>query len=67
MWGEAVAAAAVLQPGQQLSLESLCSWCADRLSKYKIPKRLLIVDGLPRNAMGKVTKPAVAELFAARC
>ena len=62
-WGEAVAAAVVLHDGQELSLDSLRSWSQDRLSKYKIPKTLLVVDSLPRNAMGKVTKPAVAELF----
>jgi acyl-coenzyme A synthetase/AMP-(fatty) acid ligase len=29
-----------------------------------VPKDMLLVDDLPRNAMGKVTKPAVKELFA---
>lgn len=62
-WGEAVAAAAVLADDQLLNLETLRDWCGDRLSRYKIPKQLLIVDQLPRNAMGKVTKPKVSELF----
>ncbi len=62
-WGEAVAAAVVLHDGQELSLDSLRSWSQDRLSNYKIPKTLLVVDSLPRNAMGKVIKPAVAALF----
>jgi malonyl-CoA/methylmalonyl-CoA synthetase len=62
-WGEIVALAAVLESGEELSLEGLREWCQDRLSKYRIPSRLLVVDELPRNAMGKVTKPAVCELF----
>lgn len=62
-WGEIVALAAVLKDGEQLSLESLQEWCQDRLSNYRIPRRLLTVDQLPRNAMGKVTKPAVTALF----
>lgn len=62
-WGEAVAVAVVLKDGEALEIESLRSWCRDRLSTYKIPKQLLVVPALPRNAMGKVTKPAVAELF----
>lgn len=62
-WGEVVAAAAVLTDGETLSLKSLRTWCQDRLSHYKIPKQFLAVDQLPRNAMGKVTKPAVRELF----
>jgi malonyl-CoA/methylmalonyl-CoA synthetase len=62
-WGEAVCAAAVLAAGEELGQESLREWCRDRLSSYRIPRRLLIVDSLPRNAMGKITKPAVKELF----
>ena len=62
-WGEAVAAVVVLKDGASLDIESLRTWCRERLSVYKIPKRLLVVDALPRNAMGKVTKPAVRQLF----
>ncbi|MDA1278275.1 MAG: acyl-CoA synthetase [Verrucomicrobia bacterium] len=62
-WGEAVAVAAVLRESEELNLEALRSWCRDRLSTYKIPKRLRVVESLPRNAMGKVTKSAVRELF----
>ncbi|TWU24835.1 Long-chain-fatty-acid--CoA ligase [Novipirellula galeiformis] len=62
-WGEAVAAAVVLKHSQALELESLRGWCKDRISPYKIPRKLLVVEELPRNAMGKVTKPAVSQLF----
>jgi len=62
-WGEAVAVAAVLVAGDELDLEALRAWCRDRLSTYKIPKKFLAVDLLPRNAMGKVTKPAVQKMF----
>lgn len=62
-WGEAVAAAVVLSEGAALELKALRDWCRDRLSVYKIPQRLLVVDALPRNAMGKVTKPSVRQLF----
>jgi malonyl-CoA/methylmalonyl-CoA synthetase len=62
-WGERVCAALVLQPQQQLTLESLRRWAKELLAVYKIPTRILSVVELPRNAMGKVTKPAVVELF----
>ena len=62
-WGEAVAVAVGLQAGSTLELESLRSWCRERISAYKIPHRLLIVKKLPRNSMGKVTKPDVQTLF----
>lgn len=62
-WGEAVSAACVLNDGASLDLASLRDWCKGRLSVYKIPQRLEVVAELPRNAMGKVTKPAVRTLF----
>ncbi len=62
-WGEAVTAVVVLKPGASLELPALRDWCKGRLSVYKIPHRLRCVDELPRNAMGKVTKPAVRALF----
>ena len=61
-WGEAVTVAIVLKSGM-LELAALRDWCKGRLSVYKIPQRLKIVSELPRNAMGKVTKPAVKALF----
>jgi acyl-CoA synthetase (AMP-forming)/AMP-acid ligase II len=46
-----------------MDLRALRDWCKSRLSVYKIPQRLVLVKKLPRNAMGKVTKPAVRGLF----
>jgi malonyl-CoA/methylmalonyl-CoA synthetase len=62
-WGERVAAAVVLRHGAKLDFDGLRSWSKERLAPYKVPSRLRVVEALPRNAMGKVTKPAVAELF----
>ena len=62
-WGEAVAAAVVLAEGESLELDALRDWCREHLSVYKIPKLLRVVESLPRNAMGKVTKLAVRDVF----
>lgn len=62
-WGEAVSAAVVTKDGAALGLPALRDWCKSRLSVYKVPQRLVVVKELPRNAMGKVTKPAVRGLF----
>jgi malonyl-CoA/methylmalonyl-CoA synthetase len=62
-WGERVCAAVVLRKDGELTVEALRQWGKERLAVYKIPSRLLVVDALPRNAMGKVTKPEVARLF----
>ena len=62
-WGETVAAAVITRPGEDLDLPTLTAWARDRMSNYKIPRSLLLVADLPRNAMGKVMKPVVRELF----
>jgi malonyl-CoA/methylmalonyl-CoA synthetase len=62
-WGERVAAALVLKDGETLDLPSLRSWARELLANHKLPSRLLVLDTLPRNAMGKVVKPALAALF----
>ncbi len=62
-WGERVCAALVLLPGCALEIGDLRAWAGERLAPYKIPREILPVPELPRNAMGKVTKPDVKRLF----
>ncbi len=62
-WGEAVVAVIGLRDDASLDYESLKQWCDGKMSAYKIPKAIKIVDALPRNAMGKVTKPALKKLL----
>jgi malonyl-CoA/methylmalonyl-CoA synthetase len=62
-WGEAVAAVVALKGDGDMTVEDLKSWCDGKLSSYKIPKQLRVVDALPRNAMGKVVKPSLKPLF----
>ncbi len=63
-WGERVCAAVVPRTGG-LDGAALKAWARDRLAPYKLPRSILSVDALPRNAMGKVTKPAIRTLFEA--
>ncbi len=62
-WGEIVAVAATLADGAELTLADLQAWASERLSRHKIPRRLKAVPDFPRNAMGKVMKPAVRSLL----
>jgi malonyl-CoA/methylmalonyl-CoA synthetase len=62
-WGERVAAAVVLNQGKAIDLSSFRLWAKELLAAHKVPSRLLVLDALPRNAMGKVMKPALAALF----
>jgi acyl-CoA synthetase (AMP-forming)/AMP-acid ligase II len=47
-WGELVTAFVVLQPGRSLDLDELRRHCQGRLASYKHPRRLVVVDALPR-------------------
>ncbi|MBX6365924.1 MAG: acyl-CoA synthetase, partial [Gemmatimonadetes bacterium] len=63
-WGERVCAAVVAPPGSAgPASDELRAWARERLAPWKVPKEVRVVAELPRNAMGKVTKPAVRELF----
>ena len=62
-WGERIAASLVLRPHTTLDLENLREWAKHRMAAHKAPTRLLILEALPRNAMGKVTKPAIRQMF----
>ena len=63
-WGEVGAAFVVLDA--PVDEAELVSFCRERLARFKVPKRVHVVDELPRNSMGKIQKsdlrvPAAAE------
>jgi acyl-CoA synthetase (AMP-forming)/AMP-acid ligase II len=62
-WGEEVAAAVVLREPQEES--AILSFCKERLADFKCPKKLFIVDALPRTASGKIQRGAVAKALGA--
>jgi malonyl-CoA/methylmalonyl-CoA synthetase len=63
-FGEGVTAIVTLKPGAALTETDILSALADRLAKYKQPKRVLFIDALPRNTMGKVQKNLLRERYA---
>jgi malonyl-CoA/methylmalonyl-CoA synthetase len=62
-FGEGVTAAVVPRPGAALTEEAILSALGWRLAKFKTPKRVILVESLPRNAMGKVQKAALREAY----
>jgi acyl-CoA synthetase (AMP-forming)/AMP-acid ligase II len=62
--GEDVAAAVVLVPGSATTPDDLREHCAEHLADYKVPRRIMVVDELPRNATGKVLKAQVRQTLA---
>lgn len=55
-WGERVVAVVVKRPGRELSAAEIIAYCQERLAPYKTPRRVIFVDDLPRNTLGKVQK-----------
>ncbi len=55
-WIEAITAVVVLRPGQVVTEEALLAHARQHLAAFKLPKRVLFVDDLPRNTAGKLLK-----------
>jgi malonyl-CoA/methylmalonyl-CoA synthetase len=62
-FGEGVTAIVVASRGAALDEAALLKAIEGRLARYKAPKRVIFVDELPRNAMGKVQKAALRETY----
>ena len=55
-WGETPVAVVIAAPGSAVTIEELRSWCDGRMARFKQPTAVLVVDDLPRTALGKVRK-----------
>ncbi|HVM07391.1 MAG TPA: long-chain-fatty-acid--CoA ligase [Acidimicrobiales bacterium] len=57
-WGEVPRAFVVLRPGAAIDGggETLRTWASGRLAKFKVPKRIDVVDDLPKGGSGKILK-----------
>ena len=60
-FGEGVTAVVVLKPGASLDGKAILAALETRLARFKLPKSVIIVPDLPRNAMGKVQKNVLRE------
>ncbi len=63
-WGHEVAAAVVPRPGTPPTLEDLREFAGRSLAAFKLPRRLRVVDSLPRNASGKLLRSEIRSRFA---
>jgi malonyl-CoA/methylmalonyl-CoA synthetase len=62
-WGEIVVAAVAVTPGSQLTPDKIRALCKENLLDWKCPKRVLFVEELPKNRMGKVLIDRVRGFF----
>jgi malonyl-CoA/methylmalonyl-CoA synthetase len=58
-----VTAVVVCTKGSEVSEATVLSALDGRLAKFKMPKRVFVVDELPRNAMGKVQKNILRDTY----
>jgi acyl-CoA synthetase (AMP-forming)/AMP-acid ligase II len=63
--GEVGMAWVVVKPGHEVEPEAIIAWARERLANYKVPRHVRLVDALPTNAAGKVTKFELAAQGAA--
>jgi malonyl-CoA/methylmalonyl-CoA synthetase len=63
-FGEGVTAVVVCVKGANLTEADITAALGGRIAKFKQPKRVFFVDGLPRNTMGKVQKNVLRETYA---
>ncbi len=62
-WNEVGRAIVAFKPGMTASAEELFAWCEGKLARFKIPKTVVCVDALPRNALGKVVRAELKANF----
>lgn len=59
--GEMVVAAVQLEPGVELNEDGLRTHCRELLAAYKVPKRVVAVEELPRSLLGKILRKQVKD------
>lgn len=61
MRGESPVAFIEAEEGKTPDPEALRAWCRERLAGYKVPRRVVVVDTLPRNPTGKILRRALSD------
>jgi long-chain acyl-CoA synthetase len=62
-YGEALFAVIAPTPGETLTTDEMISYCRGRIGGYKIPRRMTLVETLPKNAVGKVAKNELRRIY----
>ena len=64
-WGERVVAAIVPHPGREpeLTTDAVRVWAKELIAPYKVPREVILLPALPKNALGKVVKPELVAVL----
>lgn len=63
-WGENVVAVMAMEGGAKPTVEQVREFCDRHLARYKLPKKLVLVDAVPRNSSGKLDKRSIRDMVA---
>lgn len=61
--GEIPVAVVALKPGASLGEGELAEFLSQKLARFKVPRRVVIMDGLPRNPIGKIVKKELMRML----
>jgi len=62
-WGESVVAIVVPKQGEEVDEKEIIEYCKGRIAKFKLPKKVIFTDSLPRNPAGKILKRVLRETY----
>jgi long-chain acyl-CoA synthetase len=65
-WGEAVRVVVVCRPDHTLEESELIAWCRERMTCFKCPTSVVVVDALPKGGTGKIQKNVLRERYGGR-
>jgi acyl-CoA synthetase (AMP-forming)/AMP-acid ligase II len=66
-WGDEITAIVSLRPGASMTADEVIARCREAIAGYKLPKKVLFADDLPKTATGKINKRSIADnLWAGR-
>jgi acyl-CoA synthetase (AMP-forming)/AMP-acid ligase II len=63
VYGEEAVSFAALRPGAAVDAETIRTHCAGLLADFKVPKRVIFLDGIPKNERGKIDRAALVTLW----
>lgn len=61
--GQKIVAFVCIKPGFEIEIVDLYKWCMANLEDRKVPKDIFIVDNIPRNAIGKISKADLKAMY----
>ena len=64
VYGEEIVAFVAPQPGERATAEEIAARCAELLPGFKAPKRVILVEELPKNDRGKIDRSVLKKMWA---